>query len=171
MIINVVLKLRPHDHQYLRKYNSNAWNELEHCSRLLQIYSLPGQGLSYHKEENVGGNHNVVSNTWINVNKNNSVEIIRTTSLHEQVCLGKNSFANYSRAVRKVLATKKIKITVVYVRQQMENQEHTQFLTAKTRAATIKTLCVPRLKLSTAFLRAVTEATNKSLSPKPKLSK
>ena len=63
---------------------------------------------------------------------------------------------------------------VVYVREQMDDQVHTQMLTAKTRVAPIKTLCVPRLELCAAPLgahlsQAVKEAINESRFPNPKV--
>ena len=63
---------------------------------------------------------------------------------------------------------------VVYVREQMDDRVHTQMLTAKTRVAPIKTLCVPRLELCAAFLgaqlsQAVKEAINDSRFPNPKV--
>ena len=62
---------------------------------------------------------------------------------------------------------------VVYVREQMDDRVHTQMLTAKTRVAPIKTLCVC-LELYAALLGAqlspaVEEAINDSRFPNPKI--
>ena len=61
---------------------------------------------------------------------------------------------------------------VVYVREQMDERVHRQMLTAKTRFAPIKTLCVPRLEICAALLgaqlsQAVKEAINDSRFPTP----
>ena len=53
---------------------------------------------------------------------------------------------------------------VVYVREQMDDRVHKQMLTAKTRAAPIKTLCVPRLELCAALLGAQLSQASKEFS-------
>ena len=63
---------------------------------------------------------------------------------------------------------------VVYIRQSFDVSVHTRMLTAKTRVAPIRSLCVPRVELCTALLRGnLVEAVSSSLSdrrfPKPKV--
>ena len=55
--------------------------------------------------------------------------------------------------------------TVVYIRQSFDESVHTRMLTAKTRAASIRSLCVPRLELLAALLGAnLVEAVSSYLS-------
>ena len=54
---------------------------------------------------------------------------------------------------------------VVYIRQSFDGSFHTRMLTAKTRVAPIRSLCVPRLELCAALLGAnLVEAVSSSLS-------
>ena len=54
---------------------------------------------------------------------------------------------------------------VVYIRQSFDGSVHTRMLTAKTRVAPIRSLCVPRLELCSALLGAnLVEAVSSSLS-------
>ena len=54
---------------------------------------------------------------------------------------------------------------VVYIRQSFDRSVHTRMLTAKTKVAPIRSLCVPRLELCAALLGAnLVEAVSSSLS-------
>ena len=134
------------------------------------------------------------------VTNNNSVANLLASSMDGQVDLGRNPIVKHSRKIRKILtstqrtwdhtwttsfcttflelhvfcdASTTAYVAVAYVWGQMDDRVQTQMVTAKTRVAPIKTLCVPRLELCAVPLeaqlsQAVKEAINDGRFHNPK---